>query len=409
MAGVHRSRLFAKHLPVFGWEPIVLTVDEKYYEEKLDPNLAKLLSPQLRIEKVKAFKITKPRIIGDLGLRAFIQLYKKAKTIIKKEEILFLYIPIPSFYAAFLGRMLHKSTNIKYGIDYIDPWVHHFPGTNLKFSRHWWSSKLAAILEPIAIKRASLITGVAEGYYEGVKKRNPSLLNAAVFGSMPYGGEISDHFAVRSMNVRSHLFQKETKKIKLVYAGAMLPKAFLPLEILFGAINNNLELFQNIEFYFIGTGKTPNDINGYNVKHLAEKYDLWNSIIYEFPSRIPYLDVLSHLEAADGVFILGSTEPHYTPSKVYQAVLAQKPILAVLHQNSSAVNVILESNAGIVLSFDGENDMKKIQNEFPVKFQEYIYFLKTFEPSNVVMKNFDQNSAKEVTRQLVALIDKCFE
>jgi len=28
LAAVHRSRLFAQHLPSFGWEPIILTVDE---------------------------------------------------------------------------------------------------------------------------------------------------------------------------------------------------------------------------------------------------------------------------------------------------------------------------------------------------------------------------------------------
>jgi hypothetical protein len=28
LAAVHRSRLFAQHLPSFGWEPVILTVDE---------------------------------------------------------------------------------------------------------------------------------------------------------------------------------------------------------------------------------------------------------------------------------------------------------------------------------------------------------------------------------------------
>src|SRR5690242_9740536 len=64
LAGVHRPRLFAQHLPSFGWEPVILTVDEKYYEEELDHNLVKLLPETLRIEKVKAFKVTKPRKIG---------------------------------------------------------------------------------------------------------------------------------------------------------------------------------------------------------------------------------------------------------------------------------------------------------------------------------------------------------
>ena len=35
LAGVHRSRLWATHLPEFGWEPIVVTAHPDYYEEKL--------------------------------------------------------------------------------------------------------------------------------------------------------------------------------------------------------------------------------------------------------------------------------------------------------------------------------------------------------------------------------------
>ena len=82
LAGVHRPRLFAQHLPAFGWKPIILTVHEKYYEEALDWNLVKLLPRSLRIEKVNAFPLTRPRMVGDIGLRAFFQLYKKAKEII---------------------------------------------------------------------------------------------------------------------------------------------------------------------------------------------------------------------------------------------------------------------------------------------------------------------------------------
>ena len=93
LAGVHRPRLFAQHLPSFGWEPIILTVHEQYYEEEADWNLVKLLPAGLRIEKVKAFPLTRPRLVGDIGLRSFFQLYNKAKGIIVKEGIDFLYIP----------------------------------------------------------------------------------------------------------------------------------------------------------------------------------------------------------------------------------------------------------------------------------------------------------------------------
>lgn len=405
LAGVHRPRLFAQHLPEFGWEPVVLTVDENYYEETPDWNLVKLLPPGLRIEKVKAFKNTKPRLIGDIGLRAFFQLYKKAKQLIKKEKFDFLYIPIPSFYCALLGRWLNSSTGIKYGIDYVDPWVHRFPGSNKIFSRHWFSTRLAKFLEPIAVKKASLITGVAAGYYRPVLERNPHLKSLAVIGAMPYGGEEQDHATVTEMKIEPYLFQPKTGKLQLVYAGAMLPKAYKPLEAIFESIASNREQFKDVEFHFIGTGSRVNDAESYNIKALALKYDLWENIIYEYPRRIPYLDVLSHLNIANAVFILGSIEPHYTPSKTYQGVLSKKPLMAILHKESTAVNVIRKSGAGLVLDFDRENGVELIRNNFLEFFGIFRQFSSSFQPTKVDQKEFEQYSAKNVTKQLAALLN----
>jgi hypothetical protein len=406
LAAVHRARLFAQHLPNFGWQPIVLMVHEKFYEEKLDENLAKLVPANLQVEKVNAFAVTKPRLIGDIGLRAFFQLYKKAKSIIKTEKIDFLYIPIPSFYCALLGRWLHSSTKIKYGIDYIDPWVHQFPGSNIFFSRHWFSSKIAGFLEPIAIKKASLITGVAEGYYKGVIQRNPHLKDKIIFGAMPYGGEVSDHKAVAKLAIDPYLFKKKVGVVQLVYAGAMLPKAYTLLEEIFASIAQHTDTFTAIEFHFIGTGKLANDKNSFNVKPLAKKYGLWQNSVFEYPQRIPYLDVLVHLNHADGIFILGSTEPHYTPSKTYQAVLSEKPILAVLHKDSSAVKVIRASNAGVVLDFAGEMGIITLNEQFEKTFEEFKKTIVNFSPENVLMSTFNAYSAKNITQILSNLLEK---
>lgn len=405
LAGVHRPRLFAQHLKSFGWEPVILTVDEKFYEEELDWNLRQLLPEDLRIEKVNAFTISKPRLIGDIGLRGYFQLRKKALELLKAEHFDFVYIPIPSFYVSLLGPYLKKKTGVKYGIDYIDPWVHQFPGSDKLFSRHWFSTQLAKWLEPKALKTASLITGVAEGYYQGVIERNPKLKDTCIFGAMPYGGEKADHDKLKSMSLKPYLFEKNDK-IQIVYAGAMLPKAYAPLEAIFQSIKDNAPAFNNIEFHFIGTGSLANDANSFNIKPLALKYGLWESVVFEYPKRIPYLDVLVHLSIADGVFILGSTEPHYTPSKSYQAVLSEKYILAVLHQQSTAVEVIERSNAGLVLKFDGENGLSFIKASFLKTFQEWLDKLKRFSPDDVDGSIFESYSAKTVTQALVNLLNR---
>jgi hypothetical protein len=405
LVGVHRVRLFAQHLPACGWEPVVLTVNEKFYEEKPDRNLVKLLPQHLRIEKANAFPITKFRLVGDIGLRAFFQLYKKAKLLIENEHFDFIYISISSFYCALLGRWLHATTGIKYGIDYQDPWVHDFPGSDKILSRHWLSSKLAKFLEPIAVKNASLITGVSESYYLPVLQRNPHLKNI-ITGAMPMGGEVNDHEIVESLHLPTYVFNKKPCKIQFIYAGAMLPKAYKPLEKIFEVIVNDPKQFEDVEFHFIGTGKTPDDKNGFNIKPLAEKFGLWNKIIFEHPARIPYLDVLAHINIADAVFILGSTEPHYTPSKVYQAILSGKPVFSVLHKKSTAVNVIREANAGVVLSFKGEDDVTTITKEFCDHFLCFRKFKDHFKREQINLSAFDEYSAFAVTKKLSDLLYK---
>ena len=276
------------------------------------------------------------------------------------------------------------------------------------FSRHWFSTKLAKWLEPIAVKKSVLITGVAEGYYAAVMDRNPHLKKTAVSGAMPYGGEALDHAILPTLNLKPYLFEK-IKKLQIVYAGAMLPKAYKPLQSIFSSIAAARPTFENIEFHFIGTGNKADDAGGYNIKPLAEQYGLWHSVVFEYPKRIPYLDVLVHLKFADGIFILGSTEPHYTPSKTYQGVLSAKPLLAILHKDSSAVAVIQQSKAGLVLEFNGEEGLKHLEQNFASFFLQYKELLKTFDPAEVDGNIFEQYSAKNVTSQLAVLLDKAVE
>ena len=407
LAAVHRSRLFAQHLPSFGWEPIILTVDERDFEESLDWNLHTLLPEDQRIEKVRAYPVTKPRLIGDIGLRAFFQLRKRALDLVKAESIDFVYLPIPSFYVALIGPYLHRKTGVRFGIDYIDPWVHHFPGSDKLFSRHWFSMQFSKLLEPHAVKNASLITGVAEGYYQGVIDRNPHLKESAVFAAMPYGGEVKDHEGLKDLNIEPYLF-RENGKFRLVYAGAMLPNAYGPLEAIFAAISVEKIHFSDVEFHFIGTGYLSYDPHSYNIKPLAEKYGLWESIVFEYPKRIPYLDVLLHLGIADAMFIIGSTEAHYSPSKTYQGVLSKKPIFAVLHEKSTAAKVVDETNAGQTLCFNGQLGLNKIEDEFVDYFSEFRRFTMNFNPEQVNHYFFEEYSAKSVTKKLVDTLNFVF-
>lgn len=405
LAAVHRSRLFALHLREFGWEPVIVTVHHEHYEEALDWNLAALVPDWLRVERVGALATRPVRVVGDIGLRGAGPMLRRIVQVARRERAEFLYVTVPSFYGALLGRAAHALCGIPYGIDYIDPWVHRWPGSERRFSKGWLSMHLARRLEPVAVRHASLITGVAEGYYRDVLTRNPHLQERAITAAMPYGGEAADHDQVRALGVQPYLFRREPGVYRFVYAGAMLPRAYAPLEAIFRAIAADRDRFAGVRFQFIGTGKSPNDPAGYNIKPLAERFGLWETVVHEHPARIPYLDVLAHLDAADGVFILGSTEPHYTPSKTYQGVLSGKPILAVLHAASTACAVLRDTGAGRVLAFDGEPGVPRIEATFAAEYDRFRAFAADFDPARVDRAAFDAYSARSVTRTLAAALD----
>src|SRR5687767_9704116 len=107
LASVHRSRLLAQHLPKFGWDPIIVTVDHRYYEEQLDWGLAALLPEWLQIERVAALPTKPVRLVGDIGVRAWFHMLSRILHIIDRQRVDFLYVTIPSNYAALLGRTVH--------------------------------------------------------------------------------------------------------------------------------------------------------------------------------------------------------------------------------------------------------------------------------------------------------------
>src|SRR5262249_46260842 len=157
--------LWSRHLPEFGWEPIVVTAHPDYYEENLDLALTDLVSPELRIIRTRALPLKPVRLAGDIGLRALYWQYKALVKLVAHKEVDFVHITIPSNYSALLGELLYRHHRFPFGIDYQDPWVHTWPAAEKQFSKAWLSYKLANWLEPWAVKNASLITGVAPAYY----------------------------------------------------------------------------------------------------------------------------------------------------------------------------------------------------------------------------------------------------
>lgn len=407
LASVHRARLLAQHLAEFGWEPIVVTTHWKHYEEPLDWDLNTLVSPQLRVVRTGAVPVRPLRLIGDIGIRGFVFHLRALREMAARRELDFLHITIPSNYSALLGPALWRSHGVPYGIDYIDPWVHDWPGSEVLFSKAWASCRLARWLEPRAVRQARLITGISPGYYQGVLERHPELSQQAVTAAMPYGASEQDFTALRAAPRQPFLFTPGDGLFHVVYAGAMLPKAYVVLERLCMAVDHlrrtQPALYARLRLHFVGTGKSPADPQGHNVLPVAERMGVAD-VFTEHPQRIGYVDVLNHLCLADAVLVLGSTEPHYSPSKVYQAVHSRKPVLALLHEASTAVAVLRDSGAGEAVSFT-ENQLPDAESLAAILTA---FIACAAQPRHVDWGAFEPYSARSSARILAEALDKAW-
>jgi hypothetical protein len=397
LAGVHRARLISNFLPEFGWNPIVLTVHEDYYEEKLDYDFVKTVRPTTEVIKVPAYKARRGRIVGDIGIRAFLQLQRRAKQILREREIDFIWVPVPSYYPTLMLPSLYKQFKVPYGIDYIDPWVKPRDVLGRFLSKAYLSNLAARILEPYAVSKAALITGVDQAYYRPVLDRNFNKREIANVG-MPYGFDPKDH----QIELKGVDFPWKAEEEAYVYAGAFLPKSHYFLKSLFSFIQekkNNEEWPDNKKLYFLGTGNYP----GRQIREYAQDYGI-ESCVIEKNERYPFLNILYFLNQAKGVIVLGSTEKHYTASKIFQSILSKQPIFPVFHNLSSAVRILGESKAD---KFLVEYSLDQSEDEFRIEFSEKArdYFLSSYdwEPSYNAL---DRYSAKASTQSLVNQIEK---
>lgn len=409
LVGAHRARLWSRYLPEFGWEPIVVTGDPAEYEEKPDPDLERLVAPGVRVIHASTLSTKPIRLVGDIGVRAFWGCYRALARLADGGEIDFVLVTIPSNFLGPVARLVHRRYGVPFGIDYQDPWVNRWPGVDTPFTRAWASYRLAGLLEPWAVRDAALITGMAPGYVQGMLERNPDVSARAVVAYMPMGTAPEDFELVRNLHRKPFLFQPGDGRFNMIYAGALLPAGVTVLEAFLAGLRQLRadvpELARRLRVHFVGTGTSPDDPNGHQVLPRARQAGV-EDMIHEHPHRIGYVDTLNHLELSDAVLVLGSTERHYTPSKVFQGMLSRRPVFAMLHAESTAVGVIRTAGIGQALTLTEE------ALPSPTAVAEAVRAFVgngSYVSGAVDGSAFEPYSARESTRALAVALDRALD
>jgi len=415
-AASHRVRLLAPHLEGAGWLPTVVTLEPSAYEGRLDPDLAALVPASLRVIRAPAWRASTTRAfgLGDLGLRGFTGLRHACRTLLRSEPFDAVFITVYPVYPALAGAGLKREFGLPFVLDYQDPWVGAWGlsvGGGPGGAPDWKSRasrRLGTWLEPKAVHAADAIVAVSQGTIDGIVERIPAAARVP-HAVIPLGFEPGDFAALRDRPLSGAPFDSADGAVHLCYVGTLLPAGVETLRLLLQGLaraRRDDPGASRLRLHFFGTSN-QSESAVHRVLPIARDCGVADAVTEE-PSRLDYLDALSVLTHAAAIVLLGSSERHYTASKLYPALLAKRPILALFHEQSSVVSILRaaasEPTSRVVTYGDGPPDEAHVAAV--ACHLRALAARCAYQAADVALDRVDAVSARHLAGALAAIFDR---
>lgn len=375
--GALRSQKFVKYLPENGWQPYVLTLQDRFYPVHDDKRLKDINNAVVertnfwrtplqclfdirdsyirngncqRPEKIKiklttsgSKKITRaPYIIRflvglnflpDEYLYWFIPGFKKGVRMIRDNDIQHILVSAPPSSSIILAYLLAVWTGASLVVDFRDPWMLTHQQERERFKPRVLISVERALQRRI-FKRTSAILTTNEFFRKALLKENP-FLPAEQVHVVHNGFDSSDYPPVH---------QKEsTGKYIISYLGTFYMKR-TPESFLKGLSRFMQEKGLNeddLEVRFIGD---VGNACGLPVDKMIREAGLEN--VVRMIGAVDYARALNFMCNSDLLLLLAPDQPYQIPAKTYEYMATKRPILVITDPGATA-SLVEETHSGI--------------------------------------------------------------
>ncbi|HNW74008.1 MAG TPA: glycosyltransferase [Bacteroidales bacterium] len=361
-ADMHRARQSLRYLPKMGWQATVVAVDPRFVEMSQDPLLNETIPSDTEVIRIRAFhpQTTRRFGLGNLGYRSMWFYLKTCNRLLRKTKYDLIYFTTTAFPVMVLGRYWKRKFGVPFIIDMQDPWRNDFYLDKPKHERppkFFFAYNMDKFMEAWTMRKVDGIVSVSAGYPETLSERYPNI-RPEICTVIPFGGAPVDFEVLGSAGIKNPLFQPSAETIHLVYIGRGGHDMALAVGAIFSAVKSGLhsapQLFSRLRFFFVGTSYAADGQGQKTIEPIAVRYGIENQVT-EITDRLTYFTALQALHDADLLVIPGSTDTHYTASKLYPYILAKRPLLAVFNENSSVVDILAKTRAGTCVTFRNED------------------------------------------------------
>lgn len=341
LSGVQRTTKFVKYLPEYGWQPTVLTVEDRGYFAKDEALLGELEGLPVDIVRTASHDLLhlfrKRDVVAmpsgrkyNLFLRASQAIFipdnkiawKKhamaaARPLLRSAPFDMLYATAPPYTDFLIGAALKKEFRIPLVLDYRDPWLsnpHHYYATPLHRLAHHR-------LERRALRYADHVVTINRSIKETIVRENPSVSHHDV-SIISQGFDPADFEGLR---------RRPDGKLRITYAGTFYdnrtPAHFLR------ALGAFLEVRPaargRVEACFVGQFRAED-------KALVARLGLEDSV--RALGYLPHRDTAAVMADSDVLWmIIGSGEgaEMMSTGKLYDYIGARKPVLGCVPAGSA--------------------------------------------------------------------------
>ena len=376
-----RTLKFVKYLPIFGWNPIILTVEKDINNlEFTNASFSKELSAKVNIyrsqimepydiyrlfggkqkqfsrecsilhtdckstkfsEKIK--NIVSSFFIPDAKIGWYPGAIRKAKQIFNKHKIDVIYSTSPKNTAHIIAKYLSRRYKKPWVADFRDPWPAYYQArpSLLKKLDESWEDKVLSEATRITVAWPGILKDITVRHKDFDKSK--AILFTNGFDEDDFNGVIP----------------KELKHFTISYAGTFYkdrnPESlFKGLALLF---KEKSELRKDIRVLFIG-------ISDPLLRNLIDKYNL--SDVVEHIPHITHRECISYLAGSHLLFL--DTLRDCVPGKLYEYLGLRKPILALVPFETTVAKIINETQAGVVVD---PKEIEKIKDTIMALYVTY--------------------------------------
>jgi glycosyltransferase involved in cell wall biosynthesis len=354
-SGIQRTLRFARYLPEFGWQPIVLTVQPWAYAQKSSDQIPDI-SPETELIRAPAWDAARHLAIAG-RYPAFLARPDRWMSWwpggviaglhgIRKYRPAALWSTFPIATAHRIGASLAKHTSLPWIADFRDPMAQDGYPEDPKT----WKSFAGIERRAIAASRFSTFTtpSAVQSYrlrYPEHAARIMLLENGfdeEVFADIPSGSALNPG------------------KITLVHSGIVYPSERDPRH-LFEALARlkkvEPEVFARLRIRFRAA------VHETFLRELAEVHDIVDVI--EVLPALAYREALSEMMAADGLLVLQASNCNaQIPAKLYEYFRANKPIIVLSDPKGDTASTARAAGVNTISPLDDTAEITTLLTNF---------------------------------------------